>query len=601
MIPVPLRVLANVLKAPLYPIHLAAKLKPHGAQWVHVKLRPRLSQMSGPLPPIARLIPELAMTQPTALESLRELAKLVIEDAALSGVVFEVPPLQAGWSKARGLRRIMQDLRDAGKEVVVYLPRGGGNLELYTAMAADRVYLGPEASFMALGLSSETRYLRPMLDKLGIRVESFARKEFKTAVETVEREEMSDAQREQVGALLHSLNEELLTAISARPGMNRERARAVFEAGFLRGQAAQEAGVADGVCYDDELGLRLAGRAETREPAKTIRAPEYMVRRQHGFFRPVRSKPYIGIVRVKGAIRDNDDEPRGITQTIAALRIAREDKHCAGVVLLINSPGGSALASDRIHREVTRVREEKPVVACFQDVAASGGYYIAAAADSIVAEPVTITGSIGVVSARLMARDLLDKVGIKTEVLRSAPHADMFSPARELDDAERAILDRELDAFYESFVKLVAKGRGRTFDEVEPLARGRVWSGADAAEQGLVDRLGGLEVALDEVRTRCKLPEKKKSALRPATISPRGLHAPPPAPPPTSATPVGFGTVATQLAGSAGMTQGGAVLTAAGAALGLVGRLAPELTEWAELLGGRDRVLMYAPGLPEIR
>jgi protease-4 len=237
-------------------------------------------------------------------------------------------------------------------------------------------------------------------------------------------------------------------------------------------------------------------------------------------------------------------------------------------VLYVDSPGGSALASDLIHRELLRLREKKPVVTCMGDVAASGGYYVAAATERIVAQPLTITGSIGVIAGRLLARDLLAKVGVRTEVIRTAPHADMFSIARDADAEEQRILDAQVATHYDAFVRLVAEGRNRPLEEIEPLARGRVWSGAAARERGLVDRLGGLDAAIDEVRTRVKASERVRRRLEPKLIhESRG-----PLPPiPPSAT------------------------------LAAATELVPDLLELARLLRSGSGVMFYATGIPRIR
>ena len=199
------------------------------------------------------------------------------------------------------------------------------------------------------------------------------------------------------------------------------------------------------------------------------------------------------------------------------------------VVLDIDSPGGAVTASEGLYAKVSRLRQKKPVVAYFGEVAASGGYYVAAHVDSIVAQPLTITGSIGVVSARLLAKELLERVGIRTEVLRTGPHADVFSPHRTLTDDERALMNRELDAFYESFVGLVADGRGRPVEEIEPLARGRVWLAADAHRLGLVDELGGMDLALDLLKARIDVAPRLRERLEPLVVTSYRLEPPPPA------------------------------------------------------------------------
>lgn len=561
------RGLTNLLRLPLLPLWWAGRLfsRPKG-EWVVVRLRPRLVELPKPTAFFLRWVPGFAQKLPTPISALRRLAEHVGRDGDVKGVIFVVPPMMAGWAATKSVRDVLAEIREGGKQAVVYLPQGGGNRELYLAAAADRVFLGPEATLVALGLSASSRYLRGLLDKLGVGVEAFARGDYKTAAENLVRDEMSDAQREQVGALLDTLDGELVGALAARPGLDEQSARALFEHGFIRGQAAVELGFADGVCFEDELPNVL--RAEgVEKPVALVRAPRYLGFRDARFFARTLPGPYIAVVNVHGTIGESG--PGGREQVVAALRSARRDKRALGVVLDVDSPGGSALASDLIHREVVRLKEKKPVVALMGEVAASGGYYVSAPADAIVAQPVTITGSIGVISARLVAHELLATLGIKTEVIRRAPHADMFSPARDLSDDERAILLREIDGFYRGFVGIVADGRGRPFDEIEPLARGRVWTGADAHARGLVDRLGGMDVALEELRARMKVPPRLAAALEPRLIVTRRLEVPPPEPP--KASPA--------------------------AALRL---LAPEVEELVGLVSGGERVLYYSVGLPKI-
>jgi protease-4 len=203
------------------------------------------------------------------------------------------------------------------------------------------------------------------------------------------------------------------------------------------------------------------------------------------------------------------------------------------VVLHVDSPGGGALASDRIHHEVKRLAEVKPVVAYLSNVAASGGYYIAAGAHAIVAQRETVTGSIGVVTARVAVGPLLERLGVFTDVVKRGARADLFSPERRLDEGERAVLDRDLDSFYRTFLRVVAEGRNKPVEVIEPLAGGRVYSGADAHARGLVDRLGGFDAALDELRSRIG---PDASGLEPSIVRPpRFAPPPPPLPPPAAA------------------------------------------------------------------
>ncbi|NIX03927.1 MAG: signal peptide peptidase SppA, partial [Gammaproteobacteria bacterium] len=335
-----------------------------------------------------------------------------------------------------------------------------------------------------------------------------------------------------------------------------------FDAGVFRGQRAIEARLADALAYEDELPDKLGVDAKKG----IIEGDRYLRFKEAKLFRPLRRPPYIAVVAIKGAISESGAPTARRGSVVAALRHARQDRRALGVLLWVDSPGGSAEASDLIHREVVRVKEKKPVVAYFGEVAASGGYYVAAHANAIVAQPLGLTGSIGVVSARLLASRLLDRVGIRTEVLRTGPHADVFSPHRPLTDEERSLMNRELDAFYDSFVALVADGRGRPVEDIEPLARGRVWLAADAHHHGLVDELGGMDAALEQLKDRIDVPAPLRERLRPMMVASYRLEPPPPA-----------------------------------AQLGLDGSVFESLRDLALLLSEGPAVLYHAISIPKIR
>ncbi|MBW2404940.1 MAG: signal peptide peptidase SppA [Deltaproteobacteria bacterium] len=510
---------------PLLPVWAIAHWlsRPKG-RWIVVRLKPRLVEARQPLPWLRRLLDAGSLRRTSSLAAVRRLADYAISDSRIDGVAFVLPPLQAGWSVCVGLREQILRLRDEGKSTAVHLPRGGGHRELYVASAAERIYVAPQATVTLLGLSAESHYIKPLLDRIGVEVEPFARKEYKTAAERLSRDSMSEQQREQIQALIDGHTAALLDALSQRIGTTPEQTRALFEVGVFRGQQAIDARLADALAYEDELPDKLGV-----DQKKIIEADRYLDFKEAKLFRPLRRRPYIAVVAIKGAISESGAPSGRRASIVAALRHARRDRRALGVLLWVDSPGGSAEASDLIHREVVRVKEKKPVVAYFGEVAASGGYYVAAHANAIVAQPLGITGSIGVVSARLMASQLLDRVGIRTEVLRTGPHADLFSPHRPLTDAERALMNRELDAFYDSFVALVADGRGRPVEDIEPLARGRVWLAADAHRHGLVDELGGMDTALECLKANIDAPPRLRERLRPMIVASYRLEPPPPA------------------------------------------------------------------------
>ncbi|MDH3623674.1 MAG: signal peptide peptidase SppA [Myxococcales bacterium] len=520
------RLIRNILCVPFAPFWAIARWfgRPKGP-WVVVRLKPRLVEARQPLPWLRRLLESSAIHRTSSLAAIRRLADCVISDRAVKGVAFVLPPMTAGWSVCVGFRDQIQRLRRHGKATVVMLQRGGGHKELYVASAAERIYLAPRATITLLGLSASSHYVKPLLDRVGVEVEPFARKEFKTAAERVTRDSMSEPQREQLQAVVDGYTENVLAALAERTGTTPEQARKLFETGVFRGEDAIAARLVDKLAYEDELEELLG--CDKQHPL--MEANRYFAFKERRLFRPLRRPPYIAVVAIKGAISESGAPTGRRASIVGALRRARRDRRALGVLLWVDSPGGSAEASDLIHREVVRVKEKKPVVAYFGEVAASGGYYVATHVDSIVAQPLSITGSIGVVSARLLARELLDKVGIRTEVLRTGPHADLFSPHRALTDDERALLNRELDAFYDSFVGLVAEGRGRSIEEIEPLARGRVWLAAEAHRLGLVDELGGMDSALDLLKARIDVAPRLRERLEPMVIANYRLDPPPPA------------------------------------------------------------------------
>jgi len=498
-----LSTVANGVRALAWPLLAArrAMVAPRGA-WLTLKL-------SGPISEIER--PFSAWTHPrdlllrgvpkprTTLTALRALGDFVAEDRRVGGVLLEIEPLECGWAVAQGLRAWVKSLREAGRTVVVYLPQGASHREYFVASAANRIVAAPLSTVSPLGIAAGITFVRGLLARGGIDAEVFARREFKSAAEALTRDGYSDANRMQTETLLDHIQSLLLEALTDGRGMSDEAARRLFEGGPFSAHDAQREGLLDAVAYEDELPLHLDG-PDTR----LVPAPVYLRAMRSLQFHPVFPALRVGVVELRGAIVSQSrggSEVADARKVIAALREARQSPRVGAVVLHIDSPGGSALASDQIAREITRLRERKPVVAYFADVAASGGYYVAAPAQEIVARPATITGSIGVIAVRFQASRALEKLDLRREVIRRGERADLMSPYRPLTDGDRAAIEREIDGVYDRFVDIVAQGRGKTAAEIEPLARGRVYAGKDAHALGLVDHLGGFELALDRAKT----------------------------------------------------------------------------------------------------
>jgi protease-4 len=463
-----------------------------------------------------------------SLHALREVVDEVASDERVFGLLLVVKSMRGGFATAASLRAIIDRARAAGKEVAVALPLGGGTKEMYLAAAADRVILGPRATLAPLGLLASARYIRGVLDRAGIIPEVHARGRYKTAGERIESTTMSDAEREQLEAVLDQLHGEVVRAIAKGRSIDEDMARAAIDGAPYMGEEAVAARLVDEVAYEDEIPGRLVADGKWFP----VRSAERYLYLHRALRPPALSSPgVVAVVRVHGLIAGGVELPlRRMAvdeRVIAAVRMARINPLVRGVILHVDSPGGSALASDRIHHELVRLALRKPLVACMADVAASGGYYVAAAAHEIVAQPTTLTGSIGVVAARFVIDPLLARLGAVTHVLQRGAHARLLDPFLPLGEEERAALDRELENVYRAFLAAVAKGRGRAIDEIEPFAQGRVWTGVDAHLRGLVDRLGGFEDALEALRARIgrRADRLRVVVLRPPLRPPSSLDA----------------------------------------------------------------------------
>jgi protease-4 len=469
-----LRLAYNILRLITWPLWgLIPRFRRKANAWVSLRILERLSTRFWP-------------THLSVLE-IEQLVSELLRDPNAKGLLLTLGSIRGGWATLESTRETLAKLPAAGKRLVIALPQGADQRELWLASAGDRVCASEPAAFTALGPAAQRPYLTGLLAKLGVEVQVFAQGDYKTAAESVSRERMSDPEREQLSALLATIQGRWVEDVSSRAQVGPEHAARALEQAMFGPHEAKELGLVDHVCYADELETELDLQ---KQPAQNRR--RYLRVRRRRLFVPLkRPSKVVALVRLQGAI-GSAPNPRGISlaATLAMLRRLREDTRVAGVILHIDSPGGSAVVSDLLHREICRLDASKPVVAWMGNVAASGGYYLAAAARSIVARPTTVTGSIGVISARPVASELMSRVGIRSEVVKLAPHADLHS-LRAADAREVSLIEAETKRYYERFLDVVAQGRKRSRAEIEPLAGGRVWSGADAHRHGLVDQLGG--------------------------------------------------------------------------------------------------------------
>ncbi|MGE0821397.1 MAG: signal peptide peptidase SppA [Candidatus Binatia bacterium] len=425
------------------------------------------------------------------------------EDEHVKAVILNVTDLHVGWARIQGLRRSLLCLRQAGKQVWVYLSEGGMH-EYYLASAADAVVMAPAGHLMITGLATETFFFKGALDKLGIEAQVQHAGQYKSAGEPFTRESMSPPHREMLEGLLDDLYAQIIEDMASARTKSKEEMHACIDQGLFLSREALGAGLIDHVAYEDEILHLLENAIDTIDTVEMIETTDYLRFRGRVLRRKLLrgESAKIALVTVDGPIKrgesvDGSDGARavGSTSFIADIKHVREDPAIAAVVVRIISPGGSGLASDLMWRELTRTGEEKPVIVSMGDVAASGGYYLALAGHKVFAEAGTITGSIGVIAGKAVLRGLYTRVGVGKEIITRGKRAALFSDYCAFSPPERERLDFEIRAFYDDFLAKVAHCRSLSPEAVEPSAQGRVWSGRQAWSRGLVDNLGGLDEA----------------------------------------------------------------------------------------------------------
>ena len=458
--------------------------------------------------PIARLRTRGRPQLRPILRALHEAA----EDDRVRGLIAKVGG-ELPWAVMQELRLGVRAFAAHGKPTTAWAEsfgEGSGSMTAFVlASAFDEVWLQPGGELGMLGVGLETTFVRGALDRLGIEPQVEQRHEFKNAADRIMRTEFTEAHRTALDRLTESVFTDAVEMIADGRGMDAATVRRLVDTGPRTAPHAREAGLVDSLGYRDQA--YAAMRSRVGPDVELLFADRWSPpRRPHV---PARRKGHVALVEVHGSIvsgrssRGPMGRQVGSDSIGAALRAATADEHARAVVLHIDSPGGSAVASDTIWREVCQVREAgKPLIVSMGAASASGGYYIACPADAIVALPSTLTGSIGVFGGKVVVRDLMQRLGLTTGTVSHGARSLMYSARQGFTDDERAQLDATLDAIYTDFVAKVAQGRGRPVEEIEAIARGRVWTGTDALRVGLVDELGGLRDALRIARSRAGLP-----------------------------------------------------------------------------------------------
>ncbi|KAF8737582.1 hypothetical protein HU200_014131 [Digitaria exilis] len=440
-------------------------------------------------------------------------------DPRISGIYLHIEPLRCGWGKVDEIRRHIVDFKKSGKFVVGYMPVCGEK-EYYLACACGELYAPPSAYVALFGLTVQQTFLRGVLEKVGIEPEIQRIGKYKSAGDQLARKSMSNEVREMLATLLDNIYGNWLDMISSTHGKKREEIEEFINSGVYQVARLKEEGWITDLMYDDEVMAMLKERVGQKDK-KSLRTVDYskysrVSKRTLG----LQGGEQIAIIRASGSItrtRSPLSAPSsGIIaeQLIEKIRTVRESEKYKAVILRIDSPGGDALASDLMWREIRLLANSKPVVASMSDVAASGGYYMAMAAPVIVAEKLTLTGSIGVVTGKFCLQKLYERIDFNKEILSKGRYAELSAAdQRPLRPDEAELFEKSAQNAYVLFRDKAAMSRSMSVDKMEIVAQGRVWSGQDAFSRGLVDSVGGLSQALAIAKQKANIPKDKKIQL----------------------------------------------------------------------------------------
>jgi protease IV len=475
-----------------------------------------------------RLVRLLVGPEPT-LRDVLDAIETAAADPRVKVLLARVGDDELGLGKIQELRDGVAGFRAKGKPALAFADSfgefGPGTRPYYLATAFDEIWLQPMGNIGLTGLYTEIPFFKGTLDLLGIAPEFDHREEFKTAMNSLTETKMTPPHREEVDALLASISGQIVHGIAESRKLSEDEVRTAIDRGPLLAEEARQAKLVDRLGYRDEI----IGHARSRagSGAELTGPTNYLER----VGRPHREGATIALIFGSGLIQRVASPANPLTQSNVmaaneisrAFRAAVRDPAVRAIIFRIDSPGGSVVASESIWREVVFARERgKPVIVSMGDVAGSGGYYVAAAADKIVAEPATLTGSIGVLAGKLVVSDLFQKLGMSTDSSQVGANAAMFSSTSDFSARAHSRLEAFLDDTYRGFKDHVASGRHMSQGEVEEVAKGRVWSGEDAKARGLVDELGGSAVALRLAKEAAKLAPEAAVKL---TVFPREKEA----------------------------------------------------------------------------
>jgi len=477
-------------------------------------------RVSGSLPdyapddPTARLF---GISQPQSFTSLLTQLRKAKVDSRINGVLLDIDFPQIGWGKAEELREAIKDFRASGKPIYSYMEIGM-NKEYYIATATEKIYMPPSGDIYVNGFAAEAMFYKGSLDKLGIEADVIQiGPKYKNAPDQYTKKEMGDGQREVINALLDEYFGRLKNGIAEARSKTPEDVAALIDGAPYHADEAKTLNLIDDALYRDQvydqLKTRLGYKAEDK--LRTVSGSEY--REIPSDTLGLNNGEKVAVIYASGAINMGSSskspfggEMVGADTIVKAVNDAAADNSIKAIVLRVDSPGGSALASDLMWHAIENAKAKKPVVVSMADVAASGGYYIACNANKIVAEPTTVTGSIGVFLGKPVMKGFYDWLGVTNEYVTRGKNSGIFREDQKWTDTERAKMQSQAEKIYfQDFLPKVAKGRNKTQEEVNTLGQGRVWTGTQAKANGLIDEFGGLEKAIEIAKQLANLPADK--------------------------------------------------------------------------------------------
>ena len=478
------------------------------------------------------LLPTIGAKKKLTLWDIEKILSGIERSPKVKGAVLKIRDLRIGFARANLIRARLSELRAKGKKILVYL-ESGGNIEYLIASAGDAIYTPPWATINLLGLKAEITFYKDTLDKIGVLAHMKGFGEFKSASETFTRSSMSKPHKEMVNSIIGDLEEQLELYISEGRGISSESVKNLIDDGPYLPEKAKEASLIDGVLYEtdiEEEASRLAGvKLNLIAGGNFLRRLNIKDKLRSVVANFNSHYPHVAIIADSGMITLGNSRGSGPVKSMGSESLIKlldrvsSNRNIKGIILRVLSPGGSALASDLICKKLEDISQKIPVVISMSDVAASGGYLISLGAHKIVADSMTITGSIGVVSGKFDLSGLYKKLGISKEYVLKAKNALMYSPAKGFSKDEEKKLLEIMGFYYEQFVGKVAVSRKMDFEKAEEVSRGRVWTGKQAKALGLIDETGGINTAVQIAKEQAGIAEDRSCVIK-YYSEPRGFQ-----------------------------------------------------------------------------